>query len=411
MRCVLSPLAIALACPLAIASLRGEDAAASVTVGWRGDGTGVYASARPPLEWSSEEKKGIIWKAKVGSGYSSPVAAGGRVLVTSEPDRLICVESTDGKVAWEKRDGLADQAGAGPKRELPAKEAGYATPTPLTDGKSVFVTFGTGIVACHDLGGERRWIRHIDAPPASPYGRGSSPVLADGKLLISIGCLTALDPATGKTLWESKGAVEAFGTPALTRIGGATVAITGNGDCVRVSDGAIVEKGLGNSIYTSPVCGAGSVFFVGPQTVAVKLPEKLDGRQEFKRMWLTEMEGEFFSSPVLLGGVLYAASNQGTLHALDPVTGETIYEAHVDIPSQMSPPGVEPGHIYPSLSVAGGVLFLGNDKGDMLVAALGKEFRKIGRNDLEEGAAGSPAFEGAFVYLRGGEFLYCIGAR
>lgn len=389
-----------------------QDVASAEVVGWRGDGTGRFASAQPPLEWSAEQKKNILWKVRVGRGYSSPVAAGGRVFLTSEEDKLVCVDASTGKVSWENRNGPAElPGGTNATGKLPAREAGYATPTPVTDGRFVWASFGTGMVVCYDLAGNRKWIRHIEAPPASKYGRAGSPLFVEGRLIVAIGCLTALDPATGKTLWESKGAGEAFGTPAMVKIGGATVLFTGNGDCVRVSDGALLEKALGNSLYTTPVAGSDAVYFAGPQTVGVKLPAKLDGKPEFKRLWMTELEGEFFSSPVRLDGILYAANNQGVLSALDTKTGEILYQQHLDLPSQSAPPGVEPASIYPSLAIASDSIFLGNDKGDTLVIAPGREYRKIGQNALEEGAAGSPAFDGRLIFLRGGDFLYCIGAR
>jgi len=50
---------------------------------WRGPyATGVSRTADPPIEWS--ETKNVIWKTRVpGSGWSSPVVAGGRVWVTA----------------------------------------------------------------------------------------------------------------------------------------------------------------------------------------------------------------------------------------------------------------------------------------------------------------------------------------
>lgn len=395
----------------AAVSIHGAETVASRIVGWRGDGTGAV-TAQPPLEWSTETRKNVLWRVKVGQGYSSPVATGGRVFLTSEPDLLVCVEPASAKVAWERKNGFAELPGATNATEkLPNREAGYATATPVTDGQSVYATFGTGIVVSYDLAGGRKWVRHLKAPTGSSYGRGASPVLCEGKLLVVIGCVTALDPATGKTLWAAKEAGESFGTPVVARIGGTAVVFTGNGDCVRVSDGALLEKGLGSSPYTSPLVGGGAVFFTGPQTVAAQLPEKLEGKPEFKRLWLTELEGDFFSSPVLANGILYVASNQGMLYALDAKTGALVYSMHVDIPSQGVPPGVEPANIYPSLVAVGGAILLSNDKGDTLVIAPGKEFQLLGQNALDQGAAGTPTFDGKLLFLRGGAFLYCVGVK
>ena len=425
-RCVVSgrragPLLLVSAC----------SASGGEVVGWRGDGTGLFVSAQPPLEWGAEPKKNILWKARIGKGYSSPVASGGRVFITAEEDKLLCIDAATGQVAWAKTNGLEELAnateskairpagadpslGPGPTNviaKLPAKEAGYATATPVTDGQLVYACFGTGLVVCYDLAGQRRWVRHFVAPPSSTYGRAASPLLVEGRLLVVLGCLTALDPATGRTLWESKQVGESFATPAVMKTGATAVVFTGNGACVRVSDGAVLGKELGNSLYTTPVTADSQVYFIGPQTIAVRLVGKVEANPEFKRLWLTELEGEFFSSPVLIDGVLYAVSNEGMLSALETKTGVLLYQQHIDIPSQGVGPGVEPANIYPSLAVAAQALFLSNDKGDTLVLGVGREYKRIGVNTLEEGAAGSPAFQGKRVFLRGGESLYCIGAK
>ena len=52
--------------------------------GFRGDGSGRFLAAAPPLEWS--ETKNLRWSVEVGAGYASPVLAGPLVIVASEPN-------------------------------------------------------------------------------------------------------------------------------------------------------------------------------------------------------------------------------------------------------------------------------------------------------------------------------------
>ncbi|MGD0093355.1 MAG: hypothetical protein ABSE73_25860, partial [Planctomycetota bacterium] len=41
--------------------------------GWRGDGSGRYPDAMPPIEWDGEKKKNILWCTKTGPNkFSSP---------------------------------------------------------------------------------------------------------------------------------------------------------------------------------------------------------------------------------------------------------------------------------------------------------------------------------------------------
>ncbi|MCB9787108.1 MAG: PQQ-binding-like beta-propeller repeat protein, partial [Deltaproteobacteria bacterium] len=69
--------------------------------GWRGDGTGRYPEAQPPLHWSTTDN--VAWSTPMPSwGYASPVSAGDRICVTSEPSQLLCVSARDGRLLWKR---------------------------------------------------------------------------------------------------------------------------------------------------------------------------------------------------------------------------------------------------------------------------------------------------------------------
>ena len=80
----------------------------------------------------------------------TPVIVAGRIFLTAEPDALVCVDRQEGKVLWSKNHGPDTLP---PEIRLPEKKprtvdgCGYATPTPVSDGRLVYVVFGTGIVA------------------------------------------------------------------------------------------------------------------------------------------------------------------------------------------------------------------------------------------------------------------------
>lgn len=386
------------------------DMPASMPSGWRGDGSGIYADAKPPLEWDSDEKKNILWKVSVGSSYSSPVVVAGRIVLTSEGEKLTCIDIKTQKVLWERTNTFNDLP-----KELGAKEkrnptsCGFSTATPLTDGAHVWVSFGTGIVACYDLEGNRKWITWFDNPQQSEYGRTASPLLVDGKLMVTVGFLIALEPATGKMLWTCKEAKEGFGTAAIMRSGQSALAITSMGDVVRVSDGALVERTLATCTYNSPVVVGNKVYFGDVKSSAFEISAGEGGKITFKKIWEAELEGEFFASPVIYDGILYVASNEGAFHALDAATGTEIYKQQLDIASTTVMLGMSPGNLYPSLAVAGGKLFVSNDMGQTLVVQPGKEFKLLAKNYVEDRSGSNIVFDGQFVYLRGGEYLYCIG--
>jgi len=389
--------------------------------GWRGDGTGLYPSATPPTEWDIDEGKNILWKAEVGKGQSTPVVVriagnppGDRVLVTAEHEWLLCVDRASGKVLWKADNGYAALpagSNAPDKRPPASPNCGYSTPTPVTDGKLVYASYGTGIVACFGLDGHRQWIRYLDVPQATQYGRAASPLLAAGRLIVSLGGLMALDAKSGRTLWHQPEAKPTYGTPALARIGDADVAITPNGDCVRLADGKILAKELAESKYISPLVQGGVVYFGDTTAAARKLPAKAGETLELPILWEADLEGEFFASPLLHEGILYCVSNGGTLSALDARTGKPVFQQELEIPNASGRPGTEAANIYPSLALVGKHLLVGNDIGVTLVLAPGKEYKQISRNFLDKGSGASPVADGKQLFLRGGTRLYCIGTK
>ena len=368
--------------------------------GWRGDGTGRAPTAEPCLLWTA--KTNVLWKVNVGSSYSSPVPVADRVFLTSEEDKLLCVNRKTGKILWEHTNGFSDLT---PKTKAPEDTSptscGFTTPTPVADGSHVYVLFGTGIVASYDFEGQRQWIRYLAEPQILEYGRSASPVLVAGKLVVMIGHLTALDAATGKTAWEVTDAAETYGTPVITKLGDTPVVITPNGVVVRATDGKVLARGIGEVLHSSPIVQDGVVFFGDAHSTAVKLTLKPDGKAETRELWQADLEGEFYASPVWHDGLLYTVSNAGALQALAAATGKTIYQQTLEIPS---------GNFYGSLVVAGGKLFVSNDKGNTLVVTPGKEFKSIQKNSLDDGAASTPMFDGRALFLRAGDLLYAISA-
>jgi outer membrane protein assembly factor BamB len=154
--------------------------------GWRGDGGGRYLAASPAAEWSA--KKNILWSADVGRGHSSAVVVGQRVFITAEPNVLVCLGAATGKELWRSTHKLSElPAGFIAKGPEQSGEYGDATPTPVSDGKSVWVFLGTGVVACYDLEGKRRWIDWFDFRRTTTYARtrsGGTPTFSANRMFV-----------------------------------------------------------------------------------------------------------------------------------------------------------------------------------------------------------------------------------
>ncbi len=165
------------------------------------DGTGISEGA--PLPDRFGESENLLWKTAVPPGHSSPVVAGNRIYLTAYSDerlQVLSMDRTSGEILWI--------------REVPRSRVehfqpthGPASPSPVTDGTNVYVFFGDFGAMSFDSEGNERW-RHPLGPFINQNGHGSSPILADGKLLLVCdqqvdSYLLALDTETGETVWKT----------------------------------------------------------------------------------------------------------------------------------------------------------------------------------------------------------------
>jgi outer membrane protein assembly factor BamB len=377
--------------------------------GWRGDGSGRFENAKPPIEWDGESGKNILWKTKVGlSKFSSLALLQDRIFVVAEPARLICLDAIKGDILWERTNGFADlPIPTEPKQ--PKNEQPNTTPTPISDGQFVYVVFGSGIIACYDLAGQRQWIQYLEAWPGLDFGRSSSPALSGSKLLVSIHHLFALDVKTGRVLWKDEKVLERYGTPVVTKVAGVELLVTPSGQIVRLDDGTLISTATELN-FASPVTSESTAYFIGTSASAVSL-SKATADVVGKSLWKTDLEGSYYASPVQAGGLLYTASNEGNFLIINAADGKVVVTRELAIGSASGRPDLLNANIYPSLALAGSYIFLSNDIGDTLVLESGKDYKEVNHNLLGEGFSGAPVFAGGKMYLRTKERLYCIGQK
>src|SRR5262249_2615928 len=134
--------------------------------------------------WSAGDN--IAWKTPLpGTGHSSPIVWGDRVFLTSCVEStgerlLLCLDAGTGSIIWQK-------AVLAAKLEPKHKLNSYASSTPVTDGKSVWVTFLDQPfirVACYDYDGNRKYV----VTPGrfnSPHGFCSSPILYENLVIVN----------------------------------------------------------------------------------------------------------------------------------------------------------------------------------------------------------------------------------
>ena len=386
-------------------------AEAVATFGWRGDGTGRFADATPPLRWSATNN--VKWSVRVGAGYASPVLTEKLVLVAAEPNLLVAVERATGRIAWKTRTDPTDPAdlpdaksrAAAANYSAPKDGAGLAAATPVTDGRTVFVVFANGIVRALDLAGNARWVAHIDAEPNTGYGRSASPVLAGGRLLVHMTHLHAFDPATGRLVWVNTNAASLYGTPVVARRGDELVVATPAGDVVRVTDGRTLAAGLAQLPNASPLALGDTVIFAGTEISAVQLA----ANAKPKELWSASLVGEVFASPVVHDSVLFTVNSAGQLFLFN-TRGTGGQDPLIEPRFLFGENGSAP-LAYASLALAGKHIFVTSTRGETVVLEATRDAREVARNTLGRGTGASPVFSGGEIFLRDGDNLFCLRAR
>lgn len=386
-----------------------------VIYAWRKDGTGLVPEATPPLEWDG--KKNVLWKVKVAEApeynYACPVIVGDRILVFSEPDVLHCLD-LDGKILWSKSTTVKDLPEADQKKAIEGKfESGFAAATPATDGENAYIVLANGIVAAYEIkSGNRLWVTVIDAQPVSMEGRSAAPIISGGKLITHLTDLAAHDLKSGKVLWRQPDAQSTYGSPCAGKIGDVDVIATPGGTIVRTSDGKILAKDIGSSFYITPVIKDGHLYLIGGSFIIAKLPEKIEGdKADVKEVWADTLDGDAYCSPLIHDGLVYTCTLQGKYYVLDPKEKKKTEKQLDLVPADAGGMGGHGPMVYGSLILGGKHLFIGNTDGKMQVIEPGTEVKLVKVNELPDVSGSTPVFVGKRIYMRGSEFLYCIGEK
>jgi len=274
---------------------------------------------------------------------------------------------------------------------------GYSTPTPVSDGQYVYALFGHGVAACYDVEGHRRWIRFLEHPE-NEYGHSASPVLAEGKLIIHIRHLMALDPASGQTIWQIR-LPESWGTLQIGRLGDTTIIATAAGDLVRASDGKILAQKLCKMDYGEPILAGDVIYYVQNEGKAFRLPHPLVEPFQPQLLWTTNIRKDrYYAASLLHEGLIYAVTQAGILSVVEAATGELIYEKNLQLPPV----------VYTAVTMADHYIYLCSEKGIIVIIEPGQQYEEVARLTLEPFRS-VPVFTGTRMYVRTLQKLYCIG--
>lgn len=403
-------------------------AAAEDWMQFRGPGSaGIGEATGLPATWDS--KTNIVWNTVLpGPGGSCPIVVGDRVYITSysgyaesidDPGdmtklmrHVLCLDRASGKVIWSK-----DYKAKQPESEYKGgnnTRHGYATSTPTSDGKSVFIFFGKSGVMAFDLDGKELWTADL-GEGTDGWGSATSPILYKNLLLVNATVesesLVALDKATGKEVWRTPGITKAWGTPVLVDVDGKTEVVMNLPNKVAAYDpetGAELWTCEGvPDFYICPsvVAKDGIVYATGgrkSETVAVRAGGRGDVTATHL-LWRIK-EGNNVTSPVVVDGYLYwLHESRGKAYCIEAATGKTVYEAELD---------PKPGLLYASFTAADGKLYAPSQAGGTYVIAAKPTFEQIAVNTFADDTSrvnASVVVSNNQLLLRTDKAIYCIG--
>ncbi|MDP6778872.1 MAG: PQQ-binding-like beta-propeller repeat protein, partial [Candidatus Latescibacteria bacterium] len=91
-----------------------SSAEAGETVGWRTDGTGVYADCQPPSKTGPEVN--VAWKTPLPDWSNcTPIQVGDRIYITAEPYDVLCIDANGAGILWQKSNGFEDLESPSPE--------------------------------------------------------------------------------------------------------------------------------------------------------------------------------------------------------------------------------------------------------------------------------------------------------
>ncbi len=402
---------------------------------WRGPlANGTVPKADPPITWDA--KTNIKWKAEMpGRGSATPIVWGDQIFVVTaiktervaaaadlpKVDPSLKVKTTaptnyyqfvvmsfdrqTGKLRWKHT--AAEKV----PHEGHHPTHSYAAGSPTTDGRFLYVSFGSFGIYCYDLAGNLQWQRDLGRLNTRlGWGEAVTPVVHGDSLLLNWdqerdSSLICLDAKTGKTKWQiARDEATSWNTPLVVDYKGQTQVIVNGTKRIRSYDlknGADIWQcgGMTVNAIPSPVAANGIAYVMSGYNGSGAVDLGTDG----KVVWRVGKGTPYCPSPLLAGDRLYfTQANNAIYTVLNTKTGEPVIDRkrldNVD-------------SFYASPIAAAGRIYLVDRSGTTLVLRQADQLEVLATNRLEDPVDASPVAVGRQLFLRGEKYLYCIEGK
>jgi outer membrane protein assembly factor BamB len=408
---------------------------------WRGPlANGSAPNGNPPVKW--DDKTNIKWKTALpGPGSATPIVWGNLVFVATAVDTgreanpadlpkpnprlekktqppatyhqfiVLALDRDSGAVRWKQ---IAAEA---VPHEGHHDTHSYAAYSPTTDGKFLYVSFGSQGLYCYDFDGKLAWKR-TDLPRLETrlgWGEGGSVVVHGDALIVSRdqegpSCLYVLDKRTGTELWKAeRDEVTTWNTPLVVDYKGRTQIIVTATKFIRsydLADGRVLWQCGGLTVNCIPssvryddsvICMSG---YRGAAAFRIPLDATGDVTGSDKLLWSYKRGTPYVPSPLLVGDRLYfTQTNEPLLTCLNARTGAVILDRERLRALRT---------LYASPVEAAGRIYITDREGTTMVLQHGDKLNVLSVNRLDEPIDASPVVVGKQLFLRGAKHVYCI---
>ncbi len=387
----------------------------------------------------------VLWRVKIGPGYSGPVVSKGRVYVmdrrlaadASSPtdpfqrgsitggERVLCLNEANGKILWQHQ------------YDCPYTISYPAGPrvAPLAADGKLFTLGAEGNLFClDDESGKVLWSHDFKKEygiKAPMWGFAGHPLLEGNKLICLVGgpgsTLVAFDRNTGKEVWRALSTEEpGYSSPVLCKAGGKKQLILWQPEGANSVDPetgkpywSVPFKSRSGLTVSTPRLLGDLLFFTSFYNGSLML--RLDTNKPAASVaWQTEKPGEketthlnsILCTPFLEGGYIYGVCSYGQLRCLNAQSGERVWETF-----QATTTGDPVRWANAFIIKNGDRFFLCNERGDLIIARLSpKGYEEISRAHLldpvnkDPGRAvvwSHPAFANRHIYARNDREILC----
>jgi outer membrane protein assembly factor BamB len=384
----------------------------------------------------------IVWQKPIGTGYSAPAIAGGRLFHFArfgDVARLTCLDAKTGEQIW-KLDHPTDY------EDLLGYNNGPRA-TPVVDGPHVFTYSAEGILQCAQVA-DGKLVWRVETMKdfhvvKNFFGVGSTPLVWDDLLLVNVGgsppggpsnvyaasgrvessgtCIVAFDKSTGKVRWKTGDDLASYASPVVAPMGGHDVIFMfarGGLLAIDPAKGITIaqfpwrSRILESVNASSPVVKGDEVFISETYELGSALV-RFTG-SAFEEVWSDRGRRRnrsmalHWNTPIEHEGYLYGSSGyhspDAELRCIDWKTGKVVWS--------------EPNMGRSSLLLVDGILVSLSEDGPLrLVRATPEKYDEFANWELASGdgtplltypAWAAPALANGLLYVQGKDRLVCL---